>query len=151
MILDFSASSGFFFRGIRMRALFCGFVALLILTNCRERIDPAEPMRLNQGRRWLADAATNESVSTVRELVRSFEAESHPVKDYNRFRNILGDSVPEIQKQCRMTAEGCIELGKWVSILTKDLEPLGSDDIEKAREGLAHFRLDMQLYGKFFQ
>lgn len=114
--------------------------------------DVQGPPTLNNGKRWVADEPTRSGMRALRQKVDSFAAAGKmAAKDQLALRAELQTDVGRIFKNCTMTGPGHTELHKYIALLLKDVEALGSGDVSSAPALIKKVQADILLFDRYFE
>jgi hypothetical protein len=135
-------------------------IALLGMIACSQQKEPSstnensqyavEGLRLNDGKRWTANAATTTGVNNMIALMDSF-SDVNDVMAFSDLSNNLQAEFNRIIQKCTMVGEDHQQLHHFL-IPMKELVPgIASQDMASSKAHFAKMELHLKEYAKYFE
>lgn len=108
---------------------------------------------LNNGEKWKADAATNENVADLQNMVQQFYAGQHTnLPDYQVLNRDLQKGLDKMIRECKMQGPDHDALHLWLEPLLKDVNELkDAGDIATAEKLFHAIDEKLRAYTGYFE
>lgn len=118
-----------------------------------ETHEHAVHLTLNNGQKWKADAATNENVADMQNIVQQFAAGQHTnLPDYQILNSDLQKGLDKMIQECKMQGPDHDALHLWLEPLIKEVSELKkADNITNAEEAFHAINERFRVYSQFFE
>lgn len=109
-------------------------------------------LKLNNGKRWIANPETETGFGQIEVLLESFNAdEGHVLSDYNELGANLQVVVDGIIQECTMEGQGHDELHKLLVPMIEEVKILKGNDVAACQEAIVELERLTALYSNYFQ
>lgn len=106
-------------------------------------------LKLNDGKRWEANAATTEGIKKMMVIVDE-SSESDSLKTYIQLKTDLEDEFASIFKQCTMTGPAHDQLHNYLFPLKRLFNRLKSEDTEDRIKAISELNQYLKVYSEYF-
>ena len=109
--------------------------------------------RLDNGKRWLADAPTRRGFARLRADLPAVSSKSgaESIADYNARANKVAADINAVFAACKMSGPAHAELHKYIALLLRDVEPMRGKDLQAAQKAQEKLIQDVDSFTTYFE
>lgn len=105
-------------------------------------------LALNNGKKWKADAPTNQRVQKIKEMISEFEKSN--AKNYHKLCTDIEPQIGALLAECKMTGEEYTALHKWLAPILAETRDLQAGDDQVVQRAYATISKQVKIYSDFF-
>jgi hypothetical protein len=108
-----------------------------------------EGLKLNNGKKWKADEATNKRVKNMQNMVKEFEQSEN--QDYPEACKKMQAEINLMLKECKMTGPDHDELHRWLEPILIEIPQFNSENVNDKKHACDRVKLQLKMYNDYFE